>query len=206
MRPGAGKKTVAEDKMSIAELLLFAVALSADAFAVSVCKGLSTGKTTLKESCICGAWFGGFQALMPLLGYLLGSTFARFITSVDHWVALVLLLLIGGNMIRESLSKEEESVNNSYGFISMLTMAVATSIDALAIGVAFAVEYENINIWLSVAVIGVTTFLLSATGVKVGSTVGARFGKKATFIGGAVLILIGLKIILEAYGLIKLPF
>lgn len=182
------------------ELLLLAVALSMDAFAVAVCKGLAMDKITLRRAAVVGVWFGGFQAGMPLLGWLLGSRFEAYITSIDHWIAFVLLALIGGNMIREALSKGEEEADASLSFLSMLLLAVATSIDALAVGVTFA--FLEVNVWQAVALIGCITFLLSALGVKVGNLFGTRYKSKAEFVGGVVLILLGLKILLEGLGVI----
>lgn len=148
--------------MSIAELILLGVALSMDAFAVSVCKGLATGNVRLKHMCIAGAWFGGFQALMPFLGFVLGSAFYKYITAFDHWIAFVLLAFIGGKMIKEAFSDEEENADTdaSFGAVTMLVMAIATSIDALAVGITFA--FLNVNIWLAITIIGITTFVCSA--------------------------------------------
>lgn len=188
--------------MNIVELLLIAVGLSMDAFAVSICKGLSVPKVKIKHFIITGLWFGGFQALMPAIGYLLGSTFEQYITSVDHWVAFILLGIIGANMIRESLSNEEEDTDASFGFKTMLIMAIATSIDALAIGITFAL-LPDVNIILAVVLIGVTTFLLSGAGLKIGNVFGSRFKSKAEFAGGVILILLGLKILLEHLGVIN---
>lgn len=188
--------------MSISELLLIAVGLSMDAFAVSICKGLATKKVGVKHMLIVGLWFGGFQALMPLIGYFLGSTFEEYITRFDHWVAFVLLALIGGNMIREALSGEEEKANDSLGVREMLTLAVATSIDALAVGVTFAL-LPGVNIAAAVSFIGVITFVISAAGIKVGNAFGAKFKSKAELAGGVILILIGLKILLEHLGVIN---
>lgn len=189
--------------MSIWELLVLGIGLSMDAFAVSICKGLSTKKATLKQMGSCGLWFGGFQALMPLLGFLVGSLFAKAIESVDHWVAFVLLVFIGVNMLRESFSNEEENSDKNADFSAktMFTMAVATSIDALAVGVSLAMA-GNVNIWIAILIIGVTTCLLSALGVKLGSVFGDKFEKKAQVAGGVILILIGLKILLEHLGVI----
>ncbi len=172
-----------------------AVALSMDAFAVSVCKGLATDKVRLKHMLICGAWFGGFQALMPLIGFLLGQTFQSYITPVDHWITFALLAFIGFNMLKEALGDEEEA-DSSLGFKIMLTMALATSIDALAVGIGFAM-IEGINIVFAIASIGVITFLLSAVGVKIGQVFGSRWRAPAEFAGGLVLIGIGLKILIE---------
>ena len=187
--------------MDIISLLLLAVGLSMDAFAVSVCKGLALKKVSLRHMCIVGAWFGGFQALMPSLGYLLGSRFEQYITAIDHWIAFVLLVLIGANMIREALSKEEaEEANASLAFKTMLLMAVATSIDALAVGITFA--FLSVHIVPAALTIGATTFLLSAAGVKVGSVFGAKYEKKAQLLGGAILILLGLKMLLSHFGVL----
>ena len=182
--------------------VLLGVGLSMDAFAVSVCKGLAVGKVKTSHMATAGAWFGGFQMLMPLIGYFLGASFHSYIEKYDHWVAFALLVLIGINMLREALSKkdaEEENTNASFGFKTMFVMAVATSIDALAVGIALAMEPET-NIWLSIACIGVTTFLLSAAGVKIGSIFGSKFKRKAEVTGGVILILLGLKILLEHLG------
>ncbi len=188
--------------MGLLELFLLAVGLSMDAFAVSVCKGLSTQKLQVKHYLIIGAWFGGFQALMPLIGYFLGSTFEKYITSVDHWVAFVLLALIGGNMLREGFSKEEENVNPSFSFKTMIVLAVATSIDALAVGITFAL-LPDVNIVAAVSFIGATTFILSAIGLKVGNIFGTKYKSKAEIAGGIILILIGLKILLEHLGVLN---
>lgn len=193
--------------MRLYELLLIAVGLSMDAFAVSVCKGLAMGKVKFKHFLIVGAWFGGFQALMPTLGYLLGSTFQQYIVAIDHWVAFILLAIIGGNMIKEALSKENdccECRDASLGAKIMLVMAIATSIDALAVGITFAFLLDSIaNLIFAVLSIGIITFLLSAAGVKVGSVFGAKYKSKAELTGGIILILIGLKILLEHSGIIS---
>ena len=180
--------------MSIWDLFILAVGLSMDAFAVSVCKGLSLGKIKPKHMCIAGAWFGGFQALMPLIGYFLGSFFAELIEKYDHWVAFVLLAIIGGNMIKESFGKDEK-VDSSMDVKSMLLLAIATSIDALAVGVTFA--FLQVQIVPAVSFIGVITFIFSALGVKIGSLFGTKYKSKAEFFGGIVLVLIGIKILLE---------
>lgn len=180
--------------MGIFELLFLAVGLAMDAFAVSVCKGLSAKKYRLRHSLTAGAYFGGFQALMPLLGWLLGSQFESVIKSIDHWIAFGLLGLIGANMVREAFGKAEE-VNASFSPKAMLPLAVATSIDALAVGVTFA--FLDVNIWLAVALIGGVTFAISAAGVKVGNVFGARFQSKAELAGGIILILLGVKILIE---------
>lgn len=185
--------------MGIIELFILAVGLSMDAFAVSVCKGLSLGKINLKNMCIAGAWFGGFQALMPFIGYLLGTRFENLVDTYDHWIAFSLLLIIGANMIREAVSGEEEDVDASMGFKSMLLLAVATSIDALAVGVTFA--FLEVQIIPAITFIGCTTFILSAAGVKVGSLFGYRYKNKAEICGGVILILLGIKILLEGLGI-----
>ena len=183
-------------------MLVLAVGLSMDAFAVSVCKGLSIQRLKLRHALIVGAWFGAFQALMPAIGWLLGSSFAELIESVDHWIAFVLLALIGGNMIREAVGKDEEECDPSLAPLTMLLLAVATSIDALAVGVTFA--FLRVDILPAVTLIGVCTFLISAAGVKVGNVFGVRYKSKAELAGGVVLVLIGLKILLEHLEL--LPF
>ena len=188
--------------MTILELFILAVGLSMDAFAVAVCKGLAIGKINMKHALIVGLWFGGFQALMPLVGYLLGSSFAEYIAAVDHWIAMILLALIGVNMVRESRDKDPEHADPSLGFKTMLVMAVATSIDALAVGVTFA--FLEVRILPAVSFIGVVTFLLSALGVKIGSIFGTKYKSKAELTGGVILILLGVKIFLEHMG--YLPF
>lgn len=185
--------------MSILELFILAVGLSMDAFAVSVCKGLSLGKIKPKHMCVAGAWFGGFQALMPLIGYFLGSFFAEMIEKYDHWVAFVLLAIIGGNMIKESFDKDEK-VDSSMDVKSMLLLAIATSIDALAVGVTFA--FLQVQIVPAVSFIGVITFIFSAVGVKIGSLFGTKYKSKAELFGGIVLVLIGIKILLEGIGVL----
>ena len=187
--------------MSLIELFLIAVGLSMDAFAVSVCKGLAMPKMSWKGAAIVGLYFGGFQALMPFLGYLLGAGFKDAISAYDHWVAFILLALIGGNMIRESREDEEESLDASLSFRSMVLLAIATSIDALAVGVTLA--FLDVPILSSVCFIGVVTFCLSLVGVKVGNVFGCKYKSKAEFVGGLVLILIGLKILLEHMGVIN---
>lgn len=189
--------------MGFLELMILAVGLSMDAFAVSVCKGLSMKKATLKEGAICGAWFGGFQGLMPLIGFFLGTLFADAIKAFDHWVAFVLLALIGINMLKEAFEKEEccQSSDADLSFKTMLVMAIATSIDALAVGISLAMA-GNVNIWIAVALIGVTTFVLSACGVKIGNVFGSRYEKGAQIAGGVILILLGTKILLEHLGVL----
>lgn len=187
--------------MSLWELFVIAAGLSMDAFAVSVCKGLSVGKLKIKHALICGVWFGLFQALMPAIGYLLGTQFEEYITSYDHWIAFVLLLLIGGNMVRESFSSDSDEVGSSFGFKAMLPLAVATSIDALAMGVAFA--SLDAPIIPAVSFIGCVTFTLSAVGVKIGNVFGMKYKAPAEFVGGVVLVLMGIKILLEHLGVIS---
>lgn len=186
--------------MGLMELFLVAVGLSMDAFAVSVCKGLSLGKIKGKHMVIAGLWFGGFQALMPALGYFFGSFFTDFITSFSHWIAFGLLLLIGVNMIKEALGGDEEEMDASMTVKSMFVLAIATSIDALAVGVSFA--FMQVDIVWAVLFIGCITFVLSAIGVKVGSIFGTKYRSKAEIAGGTVLIIIGLKILLEGLGII----
>ena len=186
--------------MSLFELLLIAVGLSMDAFAVSICKGLSLRGLRPGHAVLVGAYFGGFQALMPLLGWLLGFRFERFITSVDHWIAFGLLSIIGLSMIRES--KKTEELSDDLGLRTMMLLAVATSIDALAVGITFA--FLSVRILPAAGLIGVTTFLLSALGVYIGHIFGLRYKSKAEIAGGVILIFIGLKILLEHLGL--LPF
>lgn len=189
--------------MSIWELFIIAVGLSMDAFAVSVCKGLSAGRVRLGHALTAGVWFGGFQALMPFLGWLLGSRFQSFISNVDHWIAFLLLGLIGLNMVRESRSQEEEEVGASFAPKAMLPLAVATSIDALTVGITFAfLQLDQADILWAVSLIGVTTFVLSAIGVKAGGIVGERGKSRAELAGGIVLILMGCKILVEHLGLI----
>ena len=186
--------------MGTIQLFILAVGLSMDAFAVSVCKGLSIRSLKLRHALVVGVWFGAFQALMPAIGWLLGSAFADLIRSVDHWIAFVLLALIGGNMIREALSREEEDADPSLAPVTMLLLAVATSIDALAVGVTFA--FLGVDILPAVTLIGICTFLLSAAGVKLGNVFGSRYKSGAELAGGIVLVLIGAKILLEHLGVL----
>lgn len=187
--------------MGIVELFLIAVGLSMDAFAVSVCKGLSTQQLKPNHYITVGAWFGGFQALMPAAGYLLGSAFEKYITKYDHWVSFLLLCIIGGNMLKEGFSGETESASPSFGASAMAVMALATSIDALAVGITFAL-LPDVNIAAAVLFIGVITFILSAVGLKIGNLFGSKYKSKAEIAGGVILILIGLKILLEHLGVI----
>ena len=194
--------------MGFGELALLAVGVSMDAFAVSICKGLAMKRATLGGMATVGGWFGGFQALMPLIGFFLGTLFAAAIEAVDHWVAFGLLGVIGFGMLKEALEKQDECCcccadehNADLGAKTMFVMAVATSIDALAVGISLAMA-GGVNIWLSVLLIGLTTFSFSAAGVKIGSLFGAAFEKKAQLAGGAILVLLGLKILLEHLGVI----
>ena len=186
--------------MSFAELFLIAVGLSMDAFAVSICKGLSVKKLSPKHVLLVGVYFGGFQFLMPVIGYLLGFRFEHLITNIDHWIAFVLLAFIGGNMIKESFGKSEE-LNDDFGFKTMLLMAVATSIDALAVGITFA--FLNVSIIPAASLIGVTTFIIAAVGIYIGNVFGAKYKSKAELAGGIILVLIGVKILLEHLGIVN---
>lgn len=193
--------------MSLFELFVIAVGLSMDAFAVAVCKGLSVYKLKPKHMLVTGLWFGGFQGLMPFIGYLLGSTFEKYITPVDHWVAFILLGIIGANMIKEALGKEDEcdcenGGDDAFSVKTMFVMAVATSIDALAVGITFAL-LPDVNITAAVIFIGVITFALSCVGIKIGNVFGAKFKSKAEMAGGIILILMGAKILLEHLGFIN---
>lgn len=187
--------------MGLIELIILSIGLGMDAFAVSVCKGISMKKMNWKKAGIIGLYFGGFQALMPVLGYFLGSTFASAIESIDHWIAFILLGLIGVNMIKEAFSSESENSNDDVGFKTMIILAIATSIDALTVGITFA--FLNVNLILAVSLIGIITFVLSVIGTKVGNKFGDKYENKAEFIGGIVLILLGLKILLEHLDIIK---
>ena len=181
--------------MSLLTLFITAVGLSMDAFAVSVCKGLAMKKLSVKKAVLIGLWFGGFQALMPTIGYMLGTRFEKYVTSIDHWIAFVLLAFIGINMIKEALSGDEDEANDSVDLKTMFLLAVATSIDALAVGVTYA--FLQVRIIPAVAFIGVTTFVLSVVGVKIGNVFGLRYKSKAEIFGGIILILMGAKILAE---------
>lgn len=189
-----------ELEMDLLSLFILAVGLSMDAFAVSICKGLAMDRVTLKKAGIVGLWFGGFQALMPAIGYLLGSQFEQFITAIDHWIAFILLGIIGASMIKEALSKDEEHATASLDVNTMFLLAVATSIDALAVGVTFA--FLQVTIVAAVLFIGMTTLILSMIGVKVGNVFGLRYKAKAEIAGGVILILMGIKILLEHLGIL----
>lgn len=187
--------------MSLAELFIIAVGLSMDAFAVAICKGLAMKRSDIRSMAVVGLWFGGFQALMPVIGYLVGAQFREAITAVDHWIAFGLLAVIGGNMIREALSGGGEDEDASLSPKAMVLLALATSIDALAVGVGFA--FLDVNITAAAGFIGAVTFTLSAVGVKVGSVFGAKYKSRAEMAGGVILILMGTKILLEHLGIIS---
>lgn len=186
--------------MGILELFILAIGLSMDALAVSICKGLSVQQLSVKHMFLVGAYFGGFQALMPAIGYMLGSQFEHMIVSIDHWIAFLLLLFIGGNMIKESRENDVDELDDDFGIKTMLLLAVATSIDALAVGVTFA--FLHVNIVAAVLFIGCITFMCSAIGVKLGHVFGVKYKSKAEFAGGVILILIGTKILLEHLGIL----
>lgn len=189
--------------MSLLTLFITAVGLSMDAFAVAVCKGLAVKKAGIKQMVVAGLWFGGFQALMPAVGYAFGYTLKEYVEKYDHWIAFILLGIIGANMIKEALSKEEceECSSGSMAMKEMFTLAVATSIDALIVGVGYAF-LPDVNIYAAVGFIGIITFVLSAIGIKIGNIFGLKFKKKAEIAGGIILILMGLKILLEHLGII----
>lgn len=181
--------------MGITELIIIAIGLSMDAFAVSIGKGLALPRVRYRHALCAGLWFGGFQALMPVAGYLLGSAFASFVEAWDHWISFILLAYIGINMIKEAFESKEESKDKSFAIRIMFLLAVATSIDALAVGVSLA--FLNASILSSAMVIGITTFLFSAAGVYIGNLFGNRYRKTAECIGGVILIVIGIKILIE---------
>ncbi len=183
-------------------IVLLAVGLAMDAFAVSICKGLAMGRIQWKNMLIIGIWFGAFQAIMPTIGYFLGRSCYDLIADYDHWIAAGLLFIIGANMIREALSGDEENVDADVGFRIMFILAVATSIDALAVGISLAMDDGSGNIFVSAGIIGAVTALISMAGVKIGSIFGDRFGTKAEILGGIILILIGAKILLEHTGIL----
>lgn len=187
--------------MGVLEIFLIGIGLSMDAFAVSVCKGLSMKKMDFKKSILIAIYFGLFQALMPLIGYLLGSAFEELVTKIDHWITFILLGFIGINMIKEAFEKQDESsYNDKVDFKTMSVLAIATSIDALAIGITFA--FLQINVLLAIIIIGITTFILCLIGVKIGNKFGDKYEKKAQIMGGIILILIGVKILIEHLGII----
>lgn len=186
--------------MNLYEIILISIGLAMDAFAVSICKGLSMKKINWKSTLIIAIYFGLFQAIMPVFGYLLGSSFSVIVQKLDHWIAFILLAIIGGNMIKESKDDETEKRNDKVDFKTMILLAIATSIDALAIGVTFA--FFKVNIILSISIIGLITFILSFVGVIIGNRFGDKFQNKAEFTGGIILIFIGLKILLEHLGML----
>ena len=188
--------------MKLYEIFLISIGLAMDAFAVSICKGLSMKKINWKSTIIIAIYFGLFQAIMPVFGYLLGSSFSVIVQKLDHWIAFILLAIIGGNMIKESKDDETEKRNDKVDFKTMILLAIATSIDALAVGITFA--FFKVNIVVSITIIGIITFILSFIGVIIGNKFGDKFQNKAEFIGGMILIIIGLKILLEHLGIINL--
>ena len=188
--------------MSLFEIVLVGVGLAMDAFAVSVCKGLAMRKINWKKAVIIAAYFGVFQAVMPVIGYYLGSTFSAVVQKIDHWIAFILLAGIGINMIKESRDDEEEKRNDNVNFKTMIVLAIATSIDALAVGVTFA--FFEVNVWIAVTIIGIITLILSLIGVILGNKFGDKFQNKAELAGGIILILIGLRILLEHLGILVL--
>ncbi len=191
--------------MGITELIILSIGLAMDAFAVSICKGLATGKVKLKHMLLAGIWFGGFQAGMPFIGYLLGSSFAVYITPYDHWIAFFLLGFLGVKMLKDAFGGEDEPSDADFGFKTMLLMAVATSIDALIVGVPFASpDMATVNIGFVIAAIGVITFGFSAVGIKIGAVFGTRYKQKAQIVGGVILILMGAKIFLEHMNILQL--
>lgn len=181
--------------MSLLEIIIIAISLSMDALAVAICKGLSVEKITIKQSSLVGLYFGLAQAVMPILGFMLASTFSNYIKAIDHWIAFVLLSLIGINMILESLKNDdkEEEVKNQFSFKALFPLAIATSIDALAVGVTFA--FFSVNIILAATLIGAITFALSMVGAKLGAKLGEKFKKNAERLGGSVLVIMGIKIL-----------
>lgn len=186
--------------MSLWELFVIAVGLSMDAFAVSICKGLTVRTPKIRYSLIAGGYFGGFQALMPLIGYLLGTRFQSLIVSVDHWIAFILLGIIGINMIKESHEEEDDHFDDKFDVKTMIPFAVATSIDALAVGVTFA--FLQVDIIPAVCFIGVTTFVFSAVGIRIGNVFGMKYKSGAELFGGVILVVMGLKILLEHLGIL----
>ena len=181
--------------MGIIELLLLSVGLAMDAFAVSICKGISMKRMNWRKALTIGMYFGGFQALMPVIGYFLGTAFESIITNIDHWVAFILLGIIGGNMIKEAFEDESENCNEDVGFKTMIMLAIATSIDALAVGITFA--FLKVNLIAAISMIGVITFVLSVIGTKIGNRFGDKYESKAELVGGVILVLLGIKILLE---------
>lgn len=187
--------------MGIIELILLSIGLGMDAFAVSVCKGISMKKMNWKKACIIGLYFGGFQAIMPVIGYFFGSSFESIITNIDHWIAFILLAIIGAKMIQEAFQKEEEEYNEDISVKTMIVLSIATSIDALAVGITFA--FLKVNLLLAITLIGTITFILSVIGTKIGNRFGDKYKSKAELAGGIILIIIGLKILPEHIGIIS---
>ena len=187
--------------MEIIELILLSIGLGMDAFAVSVCKGISMKKMNWKKACIIGLYFGGFQAIMPVIGYFFGSSFESIITNIDHWIAFILLAIIAAKMIQEAFQKEEEEYNEDIIVKTMIVLSIATSIDALAVGITFA--FLKVNLLLAITLIGTITFILSVIGTKIGNRFGDKYKSKAELAGGIILIIIGLKILLEHIGIIS---
>ena len=187
--------------MGIVELLLLSIGLAMDAFAVSICKGISMKKMNWKKAIIIGLYFGEFQALMPTIGFFLGSAFQNLITSIDHWIAFLLLTIIGGGMIKESFGDDSENRNDDVSFKTMIVLAIATSIDALAVGITFA--FLKVNLILAVSLIGIITFVLAVAGTKIGNKFGDKYESKAELVGGVILVLLGIKILLEHLGVIS---
>lgn len=186
--------------MGILELVLVSIGLGMDAFAVSVCKGLSMKKMSWKKACLIALYFGGFQAFMPMIGYFLGSSFESVVTNIDHWIAFVLLGIIGGKMIKEAIGNDEGNCNDDTSFKTMVVLAIATSIDALAVGITFA--FLKVNLILSISLIGIITFILAIFGVKIGNKFGDKYERKAELVGGCILVLMGIKILLEHLGIL----
>lgn len=185
--------------MGVTELLLLSIGLAMDAFAVSICKGISMKKMNWKKALIVGAYFGIFQALMPIIGFFLGSTFEDLVTHIDHWIAFVLLVAIGGNMLKEAFANNSENCNDNVDFRTMSILAIATSIDALAVGITFA--FLQADIWISATIIGIVTFIISIIGVKIGNRFGNKYERRAETVGGFILIFMGIKILLEHLGI-----
>ncbi len=186
--------------MGALEVVLIAIGVAMDSFAISICKGLSMKKMSWKKACIVGAYFGIFQALMPLIGYFLGTSFESLVTQIDHWIAFVLLAFIGGKMLKEAFDKDTEGCNDSIDFKTMVVLAIATSIDALAVGITFA--FLKVNLPLAILMIGIITFIICVIGVKIGNKFGDKYERKAEVVGGLILILMGIKILLEHLGII----
>lgn len=186
--------------MSLLEILLISIGLAMDAFAVSICKGLAMRKMNWKKAIIIGLYFGIFQAIMPIIGYYIGGSFQSLVTNIDHWIILGLLVFIGGNMIKESFENEKAEANDNIDIKTMMILAIATSIDALAVGITFA--FFEIDLISVVLAIGIITFILSVIGVKIGNKFGAKYERKSEFVGGLILIIIGIKVLMEHLGII----